>query len=810
MSTFAFGVTKQPVYGTYGEFTVGKDKLAVRAQFLLTKVRPSNDGTWESDFAGMMVPWREVFKLEEMNFDELLQRDLDDSRVAHDLVPYLLGDQGSTARFFPPVLAVLVPRNAVGSGIDPYYPPVKGASTPEKQEFGDLFSFETVMLEGQTTPLGIIKYNRQKSAFVIVDGQHRAMAVLALYRQITKSWGNSTYESYYHHINVKAEDVKRIELPVCLLYFPDLTSDNQELIMKGVDLRHVCREIFLVVNKTAKQVSESRQLLLDDDDFCARMLRKTLSKLKDRAPEQASLAKIQSISYGDSEDVGKAVVAGRLDYSSAVAIHKLHMIAAFANPAIFKWVNHAEATDRRSLRDKFRAPEILTGTPLMHWQSLTKESAMEHNPAEVEQAVGYLGEITDSITIRLFDSFRPFRIHNEAVSLVRVKLTQPESKADVVQMKCFNLLYEGSGVRAVFDEHSKRLDRIKQEAVDEHQELPQYIKQQIEYCRSVEMALQGHESEIRRRRACSFFNINYDAISAATDATEKWRVTEGRSKPLFDTISTQAFQIGFQMAVLSVAQDILSAKAPYATRIAVINSITDMFIDCLNVYFSPSNETKHTGVTGFIDDKRSQILDSQGLGLRALLKMSVSELNERQWPFFRFLVMEIVHCPVASTPMIERLGAAAPGSVEEMYKAKLASILAEVAKVRDAYVADAEEAAMKTGEFKTRLLTLEIEKKAQVTAQTIDEKEMVKALENLKKEQRQVARDQARGHLRASLGKIEKPQQTADRILGVTNAAASTEEDTTDSMQVIQESVELPVHEIVVAPAPAEELDNIA
>ena len=786
MSTLAFGVTKQPVYGTYGEFTVGKDKLAVRAKFLLTKVRPSNDGTWESDFAGMMVPWREVFKLEEMNFDELLQRDLDDSRVAHDLVPYLLGEQGSTARFFPPVLAVLVPRNASGSGIEAYYPPEKAGSTPEKAEFGDLFSFEAVVLDGQTTPLGIVKYNRQKTAFVIVDGQHRAMAVLALYRQITKSWGNSAYESYYHHINIKPEDVKSIELPVCLLYFPDLTSENADLIMKGIDLRHVCREIFLVVNKNAKQVSESRQLLLDDDDFCARMLRKTLSKLKDRGPDQVALAKIQSISYGDSEDVGKAVVAGQLDYSSAIAIHKLHMIASFGNPAIFKWVGHADATDRRSLRNPSRPAEILTGTPLGHWHSLTRESAMEHNPGEVEKAVSFLGELTDAITISLFDNFRPFRIHNEAVSLIRVKLSQPESKADVVQRKCFNLLFEGSGVRAVFEEHSKRLDRIKQDAAEENKELPQFIKQQIEYCRSVEMALQGHESEVRRRRACALFNINYDAIQGASDAADKWRTIEGRAKAIFDTISTQAFQIGFQMAVLSVAQDLLPASVKYDERLAVIRSITEMFIDCLNVYFSPGNDTRHNTVTGFVDDKRAKIFDSQSLGLRGLLRMSVNELNERQWPFFRFLVMEAVHCPVASTPLMERLAAASPGSFEELYKAKLPEVLAEVAKVRANYVTDAEEASMKTSEFKTKMLTTEVQKKAE----GLEEKNVVKALEALKKEQRQIARDQARAHLRASLGKIENQQQMANRILGIESGS---KEEVAEAPQVVQESVELPV-----------------
>jgi predicted RNA-binding protein with RPS1 domain len=179
--------------------------------------------------------------------------------------------------------------------------------------------------------------------------------------------------------------------------------------------------------------------------------------------------------------------------------------------------------------------------------------------------------------------------------------------------------------------------------------------------------------------------------------------------------------------------------------------------------------------------------------LRRKNGMSVNELNERQWPFFRFLVMAVVHCPIGSKPMIDRLANAAPGTFEQMYKEKLGGILVELAKVRDGYIQDAEEASMKTSEFKTRMLTLEAEKKALVSAQGLDEKEIVKALEQLKKEQRQTANAQARVHLRASLGKIEKPQQAADRILGVANASESTEEDAGDSTQVVQESVELPL-----------------
>ena len=169
-----------------------------------------------------MAPWREIFKIEELSFDELIQRDLDDSRVAHDLIPYLLGETGQHARFFPPVLAVLVPKRESRSGIGPRYP----APTTQGQTvtYGDLFDFEKAVMDGQVSPLGVIRYNTQRSAIVIVDGQHRAMAILALHRQINKSWGADPFAPYYSHIQVDPETVAHIELPVCIIFFPDLAS----------------------------------------------------------------------------------------------------------------------------------------------------------------------------------------------------------------------------------------------------------------------------------------------------------------------------------------------------------------------------------------------------------------------------------------------------------------------------------------------------------------------------------------------------------------------------------------------------------
>lgn len=94
MATNPFSVQKLDIYGSYGEFSVGNGEDVIRAEYLLTKIKPGQSGTWDNQLASQMAPWREVFNIDELSFEELIQRDLDDSRVAHDLIPYLLGESG--------------------------------------------------------------------------------------------------------------------------------------------------------------------------------------------------------------------------------------------------------------------------------------------------------------------------------------------------------------------------------------------------------------------------------------------------------------------------------------------------------------------------------------------------------------------------------------------------------------------------------------------------------------------------------------------------------------------------------------------
>ena len=46
--SFTFSVQKSPAYGTYGEFSVGSGSSQIRAQYLLTKIRPGQQGHWEN------------------------------------------------------------------------------------------------------------------------------------------------------------------------------------------------------------------------------------------------------------------------------------------------------------------------------------------------------------------------------------------------------------------------------------------------------------------------------------------------------------------------------------------------------------------------------------------------------------------------------------------------------------------------------------------------------------------------------------------------------------------------------------------
>jgi hypothetical protein len=787
--SFSFGTQKNdPIYGTYGEFTVGPEHNQIRAQYLLTKVKPGSEGSWENLLASQMVPWREVFNVEEITFDELLQRDLDDSRVAHDMIPYLLGDKEASARFFPPILAVLVPKNVEGSGIQPLYPEFKADDLI--QTYGDLFDFAVYKDGDQITPWGSIKYNRQKVSFIIVDGQHRAMAILALHRQLNSSWGSDRYASYYAHLDVTAEQIRHMELSVCVLFFPDLHEGNESLMELGIDLNKVCREIFLVVNKQAKKVSQSRELLLDDVDLAARMMRETLSKLKGRGESEASRARIYSIAFGDSDaDIGKTVVSGRLEYSSAVALHKMHSAVCFIDQTAYSFDSPSDITDLRRAKNNTRAVNILIGTDLQKWPSLSRLSGKSHPPTEIETAAELLSEVAIIPILSLFDRFRPFAVQNTVMRKLRTRLLDPSVRSNIIQSKCYSLLFEGSGVRNVFEDHVRRLSEREEELKLSGVSVSDYITHQLDDAKAVEAALTKHEQDTKNERATLFFNIDAERFFSASENENERKELTSIARTIFDTVSTQAFQLGFLMAVHSVVESMAEPGIKYDRRLELIRFITDLYISALNRYFAPTSNNEHRTLTGLIKEPRARVFDQNASGLRALLHESLREINEKQWVFFRYAILDMVHSKYAYAAILEALNSVENKSLADMYKQHLPALMQHVVRLRNQHVASAVRVAVESNDFQMELERIRArasgEGKSAEEAEALVKQEVI-ALETKVK-------GRATEHLKASLGEIAKPEKLVNRLVTVAGSDGA------------QAAADEPLQEGVVATASADE-----
>ena len=762
-----FGIQKMSAYGSLGEFTIGEGPSTIRAKYILTKIKPGNDGSWECELASQMKPWREVFNVEQLSFDELLQRDLDDSRVAHDLIPYLLGQSGIRAKFFPPILAVIVPRRQGEAGIEGFYPKpdIRDSSS---EEYGELFDIKQFEINGAPVPLASLNYNRQRSAFIIVDGQHRAMAVLALHRQLNGGWGDNAFASYYDHIFVTPEQVNNIELPTCIIYFPDLFEGNSAIEQQGLNLSSVCREIFLVVNRSAKRVSESRELLLDDEDIAARLMRRTLSAIKDRREDTTQSARIYSISYGDSdtEDGQKEVISGQLEYSSAIAIHKIHRAISFGVNDAFRLDRYVDVSDGRRARNRDRAPEILLGTDVEHLSTLARYAGTSLPPDQIGEIVNSLGDLTDKTLLNLFDIFRPFRVHNYELWNLKRRLSDPQARSQIEQNKAYTLIFEGSGVRNVFESHFTRLEKVRDERASEEEAGLDSLQHQIEFCESVERALDYHEHIFQQRRACRFFSIDYGRFYETANGNQiDQRKLEEKARKLFQTLSTQAFQLGYVMAIFTVVEE-LKREQPnpsllrYQERFELVQFVTDAYLAALNTYFSPEESTNHYTLTGYINQTRASVFDSDALGLRGLLKMSVDELNERQWRFFRYAILEIVHSNFCWHSAQEKMQQMENAWALESYRDTIPRLVNAITTERNQYIANAAEAAVKNREFRLEVMRQE----AQARGAGNSEEQIQQLVGKLENSRRAEAMEIGCNHVEASLKTIETKEEMIQRL----------------------------------------------
>ncbi len=223
---------------------------------------------------------------EKIDFELLLQRDIDEERVRLEMEPYLNPQQltpaeiRSRAVFFPPLLAAIVPTK--GKAMEAYYSDEQGdiqALSGNRREhivreWPGLFKLtffasssphayrlqiykgaddDTIEVGVQREPvqlqIRLAKGNQYGARLVIIDGQHRLFTLQKVYEK-------------------HPELLENLGVPVCILFAPNATMQkNREYasLIRVPTVPEVFRHLFVDVNSTAKQVSGHFNILLSDN-----------------------------------------------------------------------------------------------------------------------------------------------------------------------------------------------------------------------------------------------------------------------------------------------------------------------------------------------------------------------------------------------------------------------------------------------------------------------------------------------------------------------------------------------------------------
>lgn len=251
---------KIKVFGMFGRFTVATpDPNRVVVNYFSTVASGSDSESAGNSLSLLreLKPMRERVHVSDLrDLSSLLQRELDDRRVATELVPYLKGDN-SPVGFFPGILVALVPNGFLRSEAHAEYPrpgEVSSVGGESVRDFGGFWSTHRFELDGAPVSLGRLEIDPKTTDLIVLDGQHRANA----FRYATRTFdvvqqGDSIYNAFYEGVE-PPEDFDA-QLPVTIVWF-----ESGETI----EPRLISRKLFVDVNTQAKPVSESRNILLDD------------------------------------------------------------------------------------------------------------------------------------------------------------------------------------------------------------------------------------------------------------------------------------------------------------------------------------------------------------------------------------------------------------------------------------------------------------------------------------------------------------------------------------------------------------------
>ena len=247
----------QTLEGTFGRF---KTATSREVFYLLCSipVEGINELSTASDF----------FEADALQFEELIQRDIDRARVIRMADGYLKTTSDRVI-FFPPLLACIVLFDQDEKMLHQYADAPYLISEEDGRRFtkaiwdedgfeltlalGDKKSADRRMVINGTEEwfhdAGQLRLNRKRAKLIVLDGQHRLEAMKLVRKGPSKDVLAGT------------------EVPICLVFTPSAIVGSQEDVVENF------RELFVRVNEEAKRVSGHFIILLQDDSYAAMTVR---------------------------------------------------------------------------------------------------------------------------------------------------------------------------------------------------------------------------------------------------------------------------------------------------------------------------------------------------------------------------------------------------------------------------------------------------------------------------------------------------------------------------------------------------------
>ncbi|WP_373502196.1 hypothetical protein [Aestuariivirga sp.] len=641
--------------GSVGTFSVGTgqaDQKTIDVKYFLTHVGLNFASGSNEEVLKHLAPVREIFPTAELEFDEIMQRDIDDARVSSELVPYLLDHRSrDLVKLFPPIIVVVMPVQELDNRPADYYPRVETEtrqmpdhvleitrSGPVGQE---LFEFQqprqgNVLFEHDLVKL---RLNTNKSKLVIVDGQHRAMALLAIYRNLKQDWSDAMrapYKDYYEEWTpsyIRQFSLNNISLPVMFCTFPAL----DDTYGGGYNVKMAARSIFLTLNKTARQVSASRNRLLDDKDLIALFLRDTLSTIKKKHTRSSASLRIGNVELDQAHD--------RVKIDSPIAMtgvnHIYYLIEHILLNKRDEDVNGAKPRSgkfyKRTELQSAGALERLDGRNVLGADVADATSRDFYTPEAGEKLTVQFRERFGKYIVTALERFLPFEVHAGAVLWLEQQLLSHSNT------KLGPILFEGQGIGRTFAAHRENL--VEKLRSGEFGSEATKIQEVADRLKATQSLVQDFIQKLRHERAVRFLaNVSDKRLLRLDDGTYQPKVLEFVND-LYDNVLTT---VAFQSALIAgffgeIERCNLSRMKANIGPIDIAREF-DVYLSELNVFFSPSKSSDvRRLIEVFAGTPEGEIRDWKVGPSASTFRRVVyrGEMQPDQWPKYKYLLLEI-------------------------------------------------------------------------------------------------------------------------------------------------------------------------